>query len=423
MRDLPEVPPDPRVTEHFEGDNIDDEDWSDVARLWHWLHARRGALCVGPQFEQTWQVSTTTPTSTDADGEDLFHHPVTLRMRRPEADHDDWIGADQRAVIVRVLGNDYLGVEVDFIGFLSTRTRQNGAVSTTETFTLEDGDVTGATRWGQRSWIVDAQHELLSLAFRGFSTTSDQTAEWEETIIYEVPLVNQSTFLNDLLIFGSAWVGTYGTGDGVETWDADGATLSLDGNINDLPTMDRQAVNTGTDSAPVHACTIDSDFSHFVTEAQDWEAGGFVWACTLRRDDTTNPDIWESAGDNAVVFEVYEDGSGNLVATIRTSGGTFTVFASHDGTGTWEDWLVHWDGNRLVLYKNGIRQDQVAATGTLSDTSVNHYLGVDAATNGGWQGDVALPVLFDADLSEYAVERILAWRRSYTGLGASLSVP
>lgn len=415
MRFLPDQPPTPVKSEFFDGDDIDDIDLDDITGLAHWLAARRGTHAQGPTFPESapWVTTSDTLTPTDDGGGRLDAFPTYLWGRRGLDLHENWSG--DKLVIVEIRGKDLI-VSMDWYGFEAGDERQSPEPGATTTLTCQAKD------WYRGVWAVDAREDVAAIDWTAKRRTVDGAAgEWYDTLVYEIPLVNQSTYLADLQVFGSGWVGHYADGATLGAWGGDEAAESLSQAAGN-PTVNRGAVNTGASQGPpVHSVDFDGVGDEVATDGFVLgDPDGLVFSHWI---------FWTAAGGVAIkagsgVFEASIVAGPAYEAALQTTLGTYTVSSTNATASTTEDWTTTWSksDDELRLYKNGQLEDATATTGNLAnDTTGKFFLGVN--NDGHLTGQIALPCLLTADLSDHDLRRYLGWRQHVTALGPSLAVP
>jgi len=345
-------------------------------------------------------------------GERLDAFPAYLWGRRTLDLHENWTG--DKLVIVEIRGKD-LTVSMDWYGFESGDERQADTPGATTTLTCE------GKGWYRGVWAVDAREDVAAIDWTAKRRVVDGSAgEWYDTLVYEIPLVNQSTYLADLQVFGSGWVGHYADGAGLGAWDADAAAETLSQSAGN-PTVSRGAVNTGaSQGSPVHSVSFGGDDEAATDGFVLGDPGGLVFSHWI---------FWTAAGGVAIkagndVFEASIVAGPAYEVTLQTTLGTYTVSSTNTTASTAEDWTSVWSksSDELRLYKHGQLEDTTATTGDLTgDATGKFFVGVN--NDGNLTGQLALPCLLTADLSGHDLRRYLGWRQHVTALGPALTLP
>lgn len=418
MYEAPEKPDRPVGTEHQYRDEIRTDKESSIVETLNWAWATtgaRGGPWVWPEGSPWSTKSTSSTQVNDNAGADLDQISPIITPRRSELGALAAAPGDGPYIVeLQVYAVD---VVVDFTLFR----RPEDDVTWTATATAS---VTFGTTPQWRSVYVLVEdtasfgygEHLIELhgAYAQGGTESGDIYQVQPLEIRHSNLPHSE--LSSLELYGSEWVGMYGGGVVVESWDDDGAQSALD-RVSGAPLMRRDEV-----TQDVHAVEFAAGPDLFETSnAVDLSgAAGFIVACAMARDaDQAMVAIGKSSANISEGFSLLFgfNGSNGLVQIV-TSAGSHSAAADGGAVGTWNDWLAWWDSDdkKLRLFRD-LEQVSVVNTGTtLADDETAFQLG---ALNGRlypFDGKAAMPLFLEGGFTRHQVEHLMQWRRSIHGL-------
>lgn len=420
----------PQDSNFGEGRDIDAPDWADVQGVAHWHAERRSSLNIcfwDPSglavSNDSWQALTH---DNGVGGDE--DTAVFLAPDKDEHYHDDWQTGDYLVEVLVLMevssasSSTTLEVALDLAGFGTGSGEARQQTSTTRSPSVAPPEGGADLGWRSRHVMVRTGGGPVWGRPVANARNTEGGAVYG-VAVRQVYAVHEATFGSDLLVWWPAHVTDPLVDNLVGETDPDDADLTLSTQAGDPRRVDG-ALNAGASSVdPIDAVTFDGEEALSDTQAS-WTPDGFVWCCAMRRADEQARVIWETWDTNGATIWKVRQTADEVVVEVTTADGTFDARGDHSGTASWEDWMAAWrEGGALVLYYKGDEVDRTATTGSISAEGVTHAIGLPKSdTDEPWYGDAAIPALFNADADIIDRQRLLAWRRSMTGLGSVVDV-